>query len=222
MNLFSKDNSLDLTRKAGIALIAISALIVFLTFYPVFKEEAKYQLLPKHNTTAVLTQGEAEKKAQAGEQLASDVIYPVDEDFGIVIPKISANAKAIPDVDWQDSGVYQRALTKGVAHAAGTAHPGESGNVFLFSHSGVDFFEAARYNAVFYLIDKLVPGDEIILFYRKQKFTYQVTDKKTVSPESIEYLSGDQSKKTLTLMTCWPAGTTLKRLLVRAEQVDTH
>ncbi|MBP9728458.1 MAG: sortase, partial [Candidatus Moranbacteria bacterium] len=147
-------------------------------------------------------------------------IVPVDENFGIVIPKIRANARVIAGVDWQDSRVYQQALVNGVAQAKGTANPGEPGNVFLFSHSGVDFFEANRYNALFYLIDKLVSGDEIIILYQGEKFTYQVTEKKIVSAESVEYLRGDGSKQTLTLMTCWPAGTTLKRLIVTALQVD--
>lgn len=223
MNLFSKDNSLDLVRKAGIALIAVSVLVLLLTFFPVVTEEMKYQLLPKHEDALVITREEAEKKSKDGTQTqtASAVIYPVDEDFGIVIPKISANAKVIPDVDWQDSGVYQRALTQGVAHAKGTSYPGEAGNVFIFSHSGVDFYEANRYNALFYLINKLVPGDEIYLFYKKQKFAYRVTEKKTVSPERVEYLTSDSPEKTLTLMTCWPAGTTLSRLIVVADQVES-
>ena len=147
------------------------------------------------------------------------VIVPVDEDFGIIIPKIGANARVIPDVDWRDADVYQKALADGVAQAAGTARPGELGNVFLFSHSGVDFLEANRYNALFYLIDKLVTDDEITLLYRGEKFVYRVVEKKMVAPDSLEYLGGDNTTKTLTLMTCWPAGTTLKRLLVVAEQV---
>ena len=219
MSLFSKDNYPDLARKAGIVLVAVSAFIVFLTFYPVLREEVKYQLLPKHQDAAVRTVGEAEQMGSDAEPSDKGVIYPVDEDFGIVIPKIAANARVIPDVDWQDSGEYQRALTRGVAQAKGTAHPGEPGNVFIFSHSGVDFYEANRYNALFYLINKLTPGDEIYLFYQKQKFVYLVSEKKTVAPESVEYLEGSREKQTLTLMTCWPAGTTLKRLIVIAEQV---
>jgi len=220
MSLFSKDNFPDFAQKAGIALVVVSASIVFLTFYPVIREEAKYQLSSKQGDVVVMTAEEAKQRAPDEKLSESDVIYPVDEDFGIVIPKISANAKVIPDVDWQNAAVYQKALTQGVAHAKGTSYPGEAGNVFIFSHSGVDFYEAARYNAVFYLINKLEPGDEIYLFSKQQKFTYRVAERKIVSSESVEYLTGDPLKKTLTLMTCWPAGTTLKRLVVVAEQVE--
>ncbi len=196
-----------LLERTGTALIAVSVLILLVTFFPVLREEARYQLFPRHDDALVLTSGEAQTMSAAGTAEKTEVIVPVDEDFGIVIPKIGANARVIPDVDWQDSNVYQRALAQGVAEARGTALPGELGNVFLFSHSGVDFFEASRYNALFYLADKLVAGDEITLLYRKEKFVYRVTDKKTVAPESIEYLQGDPKIRTLTLMTCWPAGT---------------
>lgn len=220
MKTIHSDKFLDTTRKAGLpatiriahwagtALVVASVFVLLFTFLPVIKEEIKYQFLPK--------------SSKNGLQETNDVIYPVDEEFGIVIPKISANAKVIADVDWQDSNIYQRALTRGVAHAAGTAHPGEAGNVFIFSHSGVDFYEANRYNALFYLLNKLAQGDEIDIFYQKQKFVYRVVGQKIVAPENVEYLTGDKTKKTLTLMTCWPAGTTLRRLVVIAEQVENN
>lgn len=144
-------------------------------------------------------------------------LTPIDTQFGIVIPKIEANARVMAEVDWQDARVYQEALRHGVAHAQGTALPGQAGNTFIFAHSGVDFSEAARYNAVFYLMNKLVAGDEIRIFYEGQEYLYQVTETKKVASEAVEYLDQDLSKKTLTLMTCWPAGTTLKRLIVQAE-----
>lgn len=214
MNLSLRDTVWVWLEKIGVALVALSIFILLLTFFPVLREEAKYQLLPKQEAV-VLVKGE-----EPSSVAPHKVIVPVDENFGIIIPKIRANARVIADVDWQDSQVYQRALVEGVAHAKGTAKPGEPGNVFLFSHSGVDFFEANRYNALFYLIDKLVSGDEIIILYQGKKFTYQVTEKKIVASDSIEYVQGDMSKQTLTLMTCWPAGTTLKRLIVTATEVD--
>lgn len=213
-NLFSKFSLSAVLERTGIALVAVSVLVLFLTFLPLIKEEVRYQFLPLQDAPVV----------SVAEQLAlglsdEEVERPVDEAFGIVIPKIGANASVIPDVDWQNERVYQQALTKGVAQAQGTAKPGMPGNVFLFSHSGVDFFQASRYNAVFYLIDKLQSEDEIILFYQKEKFLYRVTEKKIVNQDEVEYLTGDDRQETLTLMTCYPAGTTLKRLLVRAERV---
>ena len=204
-------------EQAGVILMGASVFVLYLAFAPAVNEELRYTFSSRSAATApVLTRGEASAETTAA---LPQAIYPVDERFGIVIPKIGANAKVIPDVDWQDSAVYQQALTKGVAHAKGTVFPGEPGNVFLFAHSGVDFYEANRYNAVFYLLSKLSAGDEIYLFHDGHKLAYQVTEQKTVSAESVEYMKGDPNKETLTLMTCWPAGTTYRRLIVLAERV---
>src|SRR3989344_3254717 len=184
----------------GFISVALAIIIFTVTFYPVILVEVNYQVT----------------QAQGGLNVKKE-IAPKDTDFGIVVPKISANVKVIPNVDPYNSSEYQLALTRGVAHALGTSLPGSAGNVFLFSHSSVNFYEANRYNSIFYLLDKLEVGDEIDLYYKGEKFKYLVTDKKIVGAEEVKYLSGDGSKKAVTLMTCWPPGTTFKRLLVIGE-----
>lgn len=181
----------------GYVFFACGLAIFILTFFPVLKEEVKY-LAKNKKTTGII---------------------PVDREFGIVIPKIKANAKIISNVNPYNADVYQKALTQGVAHAAGTAFPGHAGNSFLFAHSSVDWYIANRYNSVFYLINKLERGDKIEAYYKGKKYTYEVFDKLTVGPEDVSYLdpgaSGDSA--TLTLMTCWPPGTSVKRLIIKAK-----
>ncbi len=192
---------------AGVVFILLATLLLVLNFYPVIRVEVGYFLnRPKAGTAVSLTQ-----------KPGADTMVPKFPDLGIVIPKIGANAKIIPDVDPYDSRIYQVALTKGVAHAKGSAMPGESGNSFLFSHSSANFYEAARYNSTFYLLTKLDLGDKIYIFVNNQKFTYTVTEKKIVDPKDVQYLSPQASGKQLTLMTCWPAGTSFKRYIVIAK-----
>ena len=191
----------------------VSVILFGLIFLPVITSEVRYSL-DSNKSKQVISQ----EQAQLENVNPASVLVPVDEQFGIVIPKIEANAKVIANVDAQNPAAYQRALTQGVVQAAGSANPGEEGNIFIFAHSGQDILEANRYNAVFYLLSKLEKGDEIDIFYQGQKFQYSVTDKKTVSPEEVQYMDHIQGKKTLTLMTCWPGGTTWKRLVVIAEQ----
>lgn len=148
---------------------------------------------------------------------SSTLPSPVDEQFGIVIPKIGANSKVIAGVDPFKESEYQVALTRGVAHAKGTALPGEPGNTFIFSHSSANFYESVRFNSVFYLLSKLEKGDELYLFYKGIRYKYHVTDKKMADPSEISYLNKKTTDKTLTLMTCWPPGTTLKRLIILGE-----
>ncbi|MBI4038245.1 sortase [Candidatus Daviesbacteria bacterium] len=177
-----------------------SLTIFILTFYPVISTEVSYQLNKTQNKPLELK--------------------PVDTNFGVVIPKITANAKVIENVSPFNQQEYQWALTKGIAHGLGSSFPGQVGNVFLFSHSSVNFYEAQRYNSIFYLLDKLEKGDVIYLYFKNEKFQYQVSEKKLVWANEVNYLKGQGFTKTVTLMTCWPPGTTFKRLLVLAEIVN--
>lgn len=183
----------------GLILITLGLLIFIFTFYPVIVTELTYRTDDSFRSFGL-------KKP----------VIPKDLDFSIVIPKIFANAKIIAGVDPYNQASYQIALTKGVAHARGTAYPGEPGNVFLFSHSSVNFYEASRYNSVFYLIDKLEKGDQIEIYFDRKLYKYKVTNKKLVNATEVQYLNSISTLQTLTLMTCWPPGTTFKRLLVIA------
>lgn len=186
----------------GISLIAMGLLLLTAIFFPMLTNELTYQVQSKK--TQLTSQNNSPKEIQ-----------PIDATFGIVIPKIRANATVIANVDPYNSQEYQLALTKGVAHARGSAYPGRAGNVFIFSHSSVNFFEALRYNSVFYLLDKLEAGDEINLYYNKEKFVYRVIEKKLVDANMISYLTEKTNIKLVTLMTCWPPGTTFKRLIIQ-------
>ena len=131
---------------AGIILIFSSLVLLIYIFAPVAKVEINYRLNEPKKTISQ--------------------IKPLDKEFGIVIPKIGANAKIVANVDPYNSNTYQLALTKGVAQARGTALPSQLGNMFLFSHSSVNILEATRYNSVFYLLSKLKKDDEIFVYYK--------------------------------------------------------
>ena len=143
-------------------------------------------------------------------------LVPKDESFSIVIPKIAANSNIISNVDAADEKEYLKALKRGVAHAKGTAFPGEGGHIYLFAHSTDYFWNVGVYNAVFYLLYKLEKGDEVNLFYKGKRYVYKVVDKRIVDPKQVEYLTRKTNREFLTLQTCWPPGTTWKRLLIFA------
>lgn len=148
----------------------------------------------------------------------TQILNPPDTYFSVVIPKIGATSKVIANVDASDEKQYLASLKQGVAHAQGTAFPGEGGHVFLFAHSTDYFWNVGTYNAVFYLLSKLEVGDEIDLFHQNRRFVYKVLGRKIVEPSQVEYLTRKTNNEFLTLQTCWPAGTTLKRLLVFASR----
>lgn len=187
----------------GLFFIIVASVIFLSTFAPVFKAEINYQLTKKKIETT-------------GGELVESI--PVDPNFSIIIPKINANTKVIKNVNPFNSKIYQPALTQGVAHAKNTSTPDQSGNTFIFAHSAGNWYQANQFNAVFYLLNKLKIGDEIIVFYQSQKYTYSVKETKLVNSNELNYLSTKTNQKQLTLMTCWPPGTTLNRLIVIANQ----
>lgn len=145
------------------------------------------------------------------------VLIPPDPQFSLVIPKIGASAKVFPNVDPTDEAAFLPLLTKGIAHAKGTVFPGVPGNTYLFAHSTDNWWNVGRYNAVFYLLKDLVPGDEIIVFFEGRRYNYVVTEKRTVAPTDVSALVNSHSgPEQLVLQTCWPPGTTWERLLVIA------
>lgn len=220
-------------RTVGNFLVLFSLFMIGKTFYQPVREEIRY-FLEKRINKQYLIVGSKEiakiKKEQIPPQPRSllsyalnihqvDFLVPEDPNFSIVIPKIGANAKVLANVDAGNKAVYLEALKKGVAHTEGTAFPGEGGHIFLFAHSTDYFWNVGSYNAIFYLLYKLEKGDEINLFYQGERFLYRLIDKKIVEASQVEYLTRKTNKEFLTLQTCWPPGTTLKRLLVFATRV---
>ncbi len=192
--MFSKRKLASSLQIIGLVFLFLSAAIIAWIYLPIVKEEVVYQV---------------QKKAQ----VTAQEVQPLDSEFGLVIPKINANAKVIENIDPFNPEEYQLALSKGIAHAKGTALPGDIGNVFLFSHSSSDFGLATRFNSIFYLLDKLEAGDEVAIYYKNIKYIYVLQKKLFVKPKEISYLSKEANVPTLTLMTCWPPGTSLKRLI---------
>jgi len=152
---------------------------------------------------------------------SGDGITPLDTKFGIVIEKINANARVIANVDPGSESQYSQALTQGVAHAKGTNFPGEKGNIYLFSHSTDAPWNIVRFNAIFYLLRELEPGDLVILFYNNKRYDYTVFDKHVVSPLDVLYINNKYETSVLTLQTCDPPGTLLNRLIIRAKLVGS-
>lgn len=147
------------------------------------------------------------------------VLVPKDPHFSLVIPKIGASQKVFENVDPSNDEEYKNVLLHGVAQAQGSSFPGYGGNTYIFAHSADSFWNVGRYNAVFYLLKELKPGDDVILFFLNKRYNYTVYDTKIVDADNVSYITSqlDGQGETVTLQTCWPPGTTWKRLLVFAK-----
>lgn len=145
------------------------------------------------------------------------ILVPPNTDFSIVVPKIGASEKITANVDPSNKDEYLRVLVNSIAHAKGTAYPGIDGTTYLFAHSADNFWDIGRYNAVFYLLKDMVPGDEVYVFFRGKRYNYLVYDTKLVDSSDVSYIDPALGQgERLILQTCWPPGTDWKRTLVFA------
>ena len=140
------------------------------------------------------------------------------QDNRLIIPKLKINA---PIIFSKSSSPHQikKDLKRGVVRHPDTALPNESGNVFIIGHSSNYFWQAGDYDQVFALLDKLKNGDLISVYYQNKKYNYQVYEDFQVKPQET-WIMNSAKEPIITLMTCWPVGTNLRRLVVRGKLMN--
>lgn len=209
-------NFLKKSHYVSIALISVFLIIFLLVFGPIIFVELRFQ------TKKILIE------YLKIENLAQLFIPNFDtlswfgtgnnREFGIHIPVIYLDEPVVFNVDANDEKAYKEALKKGIAHASGTNFPNTgSGLGYYFAHSSSQEF-VAQYNAVFYLLGKLKDGDEIYIWHNQQRYDYVVYNIQVTSAKDTSFIKQQYSKDTIVLQTCWPPGTTHKRLLVFAKR----
>jgi LPXTG-site transpeptidase (sortase) family protein len=198
-------------RGFGAGLVAFAVVGVIFTFGPIAKTEFIYQFGTKEQAE-VSKFTEIVKTSRAKE-------LGLDPYFSLFIPKIDAKAKVIANVNAGNPKEYLSALQEGVAHAAGTNFPGQGKTVYLFSHSTDSPVNIARYNAIFYLLRKLEPGDRVLVYFLDQEHEYVVTEKLVTDGLDTTWMKDDGQGERLVLQTCDPPGTTWKRLMVIAKPI---
>lgn len=111
-------------------------------------------------------------------------------------------------------------LKKTLIHYPGTAMPGDLGNTVIFGHSVLpQFFNPKNYTSIFSTLHTLVKGDEITISDGGATYTYKIVDMYEVKPENLSPLAQTYDNHRLTLITCTPPGTYLKRLIIKAELI---
>jgi sortase A len=211
----------------GSFLFSLSIVSLVLFLLPIFYAEINYRYHQFNFRDRVsLPEPEIEDKTLSGfGQLLwleeKGILSPDNWDFSIIIPKLGINAKVVSSVNPADKEEYETALKTGVAHAEGTSFPGEQGLIYIFGHSTDYPWNIARYNALFYPLRYLGGDEEIILVYQGKNYLYQVEEKRITEANELEYLIAQEEEKKLVLQTCWPPGTTFKRLIVIATPKET-
>jgi len=204
-------------RGIGSGLIAFAVIAVLFMYWPIIQTEVQYQLHPPGASVAInlVDLAKAERVAEIQKETAD---LGLSSGFSIYIPKIGAKANITANVDASNETAYLDALSHGVAHAAGTNFPGQGKTIFLFAHSTDAPWNVERFNAVFYLLKDLSVGDKITVYFADNRYDYSVTGREIVAADDTSFFT-DQVGERLILQTCYPPGTTQKRLLIIAEPV---
>jgi len=211
---------INFLKLLGYWFLCLSVSVLFLNFQPVLAQEITYQKLKK--TKFIVSRDEADKLRDSFAQTINEsdvrILTPINQEFSLVIPAIALNQPVFKNIDPGNEQNFTPLLQKGVAHAWGSSLPGEGETIFLFGHSSVFSLDSGEREAVFYLLEKLEPGDQVNIFYHNQRYTYQVEAKEIINPEEVSILQSGGEEK-LILQTCWPALTQLKRLVITAVPV---
>jgi sortase A len=225
-----------LIRSLGNCLLLFATYGVFATFGPALYYEAQFRVIQARGVQFVVTPRSlavSKKKTTEIEKVKTSdspgfadilagnkeqILIPKDTAFSIMIPRLGARAKIIPNVDPTNPQEFLPLLQEGIAHAKGTVFPGMIGNTYLFAHSTDNWWHVGRYNAVFYLLKDLRVGDEIIVFFEDRRYDYVVSQSQISEATDTTLLTQTQTtSEQLILQTCWPPGTTWKRLYVIAK-----
>ncbi|MBP6989604.1 sortase [Candidatus Shapirobacteria bacterium] len=112
-------------------------------------------------------------------------------------------------------------LKKSLIQYPQTALPGQLGSPVIFGHSVLpQFFNPKSYLTIFSTLYKLKPGDDIIIDYDHIRYRYIIEEMFEVQPTDLSVLEQRFDGRYLTVITCSPPGTYLRRLVIKARITD--
>jgi sortase A len=120
----------------------------------------------------------------------------------IQIQAINVDAPVVQGDTWDQ-------LKKGVGQHIGSADPGQLGNVVLSAHDDV-------FGEIFRNLDRLQPGDQVVVITVQKQFVYLVTSSQIVAPTQVDVMN-PTSVPTLTLISCYPYLVDKSRIVVFAK-----
>ncbi len=109
-------------------------------------------------------------------------------------------------------------LKESLIHYPGTAEPGDLGNPVIFGHSVLpQFFNPQNYHTIFSTLHTLTIGDTLEISAEGATYTYKIFDMYETDPDDLSPLAQTYSGRYITLITCTPPGTYLRRLIIKAQ-----
>jgi len=145
---------------------------------------------------------------------------PVEAGSGVAVMRVPAFG-----ADWSKvvvEGTGREELKKGPGRMAGTADFGAVGNTVVSGHR-------TTYGAPFVDLDRLVPGDAVLVETQEAILVYRMYGSEVVRPTDVAVAlpvprrpGATPTKSLLTLTTCNPKYSARERLIVYAELSETR
>ena len=123
------------------------------------------------------------------------------------IPALSGDYPIVQGDDWEQ-------LKKGIGQYAGSGRPGQAGNVVLSGHNDI-------YGEPFRYLDRLQPGDEIVISTERQSYTYIVSEVRVVEPTDVWVMAPTEAAQ-VTLISCYPYRVNTRRIVVFAQLAENR
>lgn len=208
-------------RFVSSGLIAVGAVLLANVFLPIFFYQLQTRRLkprfisPLAETTVVLGSSSFDSTKPAE-------WFPTAPKMSAWQSKITHYNLIIPKLKIEEAVVQMGGndLNQSLIHYLGTALPGQYGNAVIFGHSILpQFFNPKKYKTIFSTLPTLEKGDEILINFDGVLYRYRVAEMVEVPPEDVSVLEQRYDAEYLSLVTCVPPGTYLRRLVVRARLV---
>jgi len=151
--------------------------------------------------------------------LPIDTLDPIYENE-IFIPAIGVRVPLLEPV-YDSQEIIYATLNGGAVIYPDSADFGQYGNSVILGHSFNFPWLGNEYTQIFSHLDKLENGDLIRIVSNGEIFKYVITGSQTVSVKEANHIVAQSTgTNTLHLLSCWPVGSSLYRIVVSAELIE--
>lgn len=140
-----------------------------------------------------------------------------DKKNGLTIPAIGIDVPLIfaQNPDKKSMAKY---LDQGAVYYPGSVMPWQNGLAVILGHSAPPNWPRIKHDWIFNDLDKLNIGDKIFIAIDNKQYTYIVKGKAIINKgQEIAPKNLTSSNNILVLVTCWPPGKDLQRIIIQAE-----
>jgi len=216
---FNYQKRVSFFKYLSLTTLLVGIIFLLSVFWPILKYEFKSQNFTQQLISPVEVLGES---TTVVDYSRPSTWFPTAPNLPPQPSKITHYALSIPKLKIEKAVVHigGEDLMDSLIQYPGTALPGQYGNTVIFGHSVLpQFFNPKNYKTIFSTLPTLKKGDEILIDFDGVLYRYEVVSLQEVLPENVSVLEQHYNAEYLTLITCVPPGTYLKRLVVTARLV---